>query len=243
MKFFSLSLIAAAAVAETTVESQFRFMQWMATHNKSYLDVSEYQLRHEIWLIMDEFVKEVNAEDSPYTHTAAHNEFSDWTRKEFESMMGYNPKRHAEAEVEPVVEPQPIEAGPVVTYTSKDWRGNACLTAVKDQGQCGSCWAFSATETLESQACLDGTKNGSVAYVLSPQQLVDCSTANSGCNGGWYYTAWDYLETHGQETNSEYPYTAKDGSCKYTASKGVVEVTSSAAITQYQNDPMMAAID
>lgn len=204
-------------------------MQWMSKHNKNYTDVTEYQLRHEIWLIMDEFVTEVNSKDSAYTHTAAHNEFSDWTREEFGKMMGYNPDRHTEAE--PTVEPQPIEAEPVLKGGSKDWRGTPCLTAVKNQEQCGSCWAFSATETLESKACLDGITNGSVAYVLGPQQLVDCSTANSGCNGGWYYTAWDYLETIGQETEADYPYTGVDGKCTATASKGIVKVTSSAAIT------------
>lgn len=106
------------------------------------------------------------------------------------------------------------------------------MTPVKDQGQCGSCWAFSATEGVESSNCIAG--NG--LDVLSPQQLVDCATeaagyGSNGCSGGWYYWAWDYLKTHGQELNSAYPYTAKDEACKYNSALGKAKVTSYADVS------------
>lgn len=84
---------------------------------------------------------------------------------------------------------------------------------MKNQESCGSCYAFSATETVESSYCI----NTGTLYTLSPQQIVDCSTSygNNGCNGGWYYSAWAYLETHGQELQSAYPYTGRDGTCEY----------------------------
>ena len=88
------------------------------------------------------------------------------------------------------------------------------MTPVKDQGSCGSCWAFSAAETLESVAKIDG---GDALLDLSEQELVDCSryTGNMGCGGGWMYWAYDYVQDHnGMSIESEYPYHAKDESCK-----------------------------
>jgi hypothetical protein len=68
---------------------------------------------------------------------------------------------------------------------------------------------------MESSYCL----NGGPLLELSPQQLVDCGPY-SGCNGGDYPLAWEYFTDHGQETNSDYPYTAKDGTCNYASSQG-----------------------
>jgi len=125
---------------------------------------------------------------------------------------------------------------------SVDWRTSSCMTAVKDQGQCGSCWAFSATETVESSYCIS---QGSL-YTLSPQQLVDCAGyryGNMGCNGGWYYQAWNYLTTHGQELNSSYPYTGKDGTCKYSSSNAKVATTSGGSQVQATSSAICAALD
>lgn len=81
---------------------------------------------------------------------------------------------------------------------SVDWRNSACVTPVKNQGNCGSCYAFSATETTESAYCLHGSNNKQL-YMLSPQQLVSCSQSygNGGCGGGWYFYCWNYTMTHG----------------------------------------------
>jgi C1A family cysteine protease len=82
---------------------------------------------------------------------------------------------------------------------------------VKNQQQCGSCWAFSTTGVLESQAKIAGT-----TVSLSEQQLVDCSRAqgNQGCNGGWPSNALKYVIASGITSESAYSYTAKDGACK-----------------------------
>lgn len=92
-----------------------------------------------------------------------------------------------------------------------DWRGN--MNAVRDQGQCGSCWSFAAIATTEGRYSV---KHGSKVQ-LSEQQLVDCGSAVGcqGCNGGWASKALSYLQSAGGSVaRSAYPYTGRDGSCR-----------------------------
>jgi len=106
--------------------------------------------------------------------------------------------------------------------TSVDWRKVAgVVNAVKNQQQCGSCWAFSTIGSTESRWAIK-TKT---LLSLSEQQLVDCDRdQDQGCNGGLMDNAFTYLETHGAELESDYPYTAADGTCQFDASKAKVTV-------------------
>merc|ERR1711971_249595 len=98
---------------------------------------------------------------------------------------------------------------------SIDWRAKGAVTPVKNQGQCGSCWAFSATEQLESAYFLQY----GVLQELSPQQVTSCTTTCCGCQGGNPINAWEYVHTYGgQDSKSSYPYvsgtTGTTGACK-----------------------------
>merc|ERR1712100_815147 len=91
-----------------------------------------------------------------------------------------------------------------------DWTTKGAVTPVKNQGQCGSCWSFSTTGGLEGAWQLS---SGNLVS-MSEQQFVDCDTGSSGCNGGLMDQAFGWAENQAIATESSYPYTARDGSCK-----------------------------
>jgi C1A family cysteine protease len=94
-----------------------------------------------------------------------------------------------------------------------------CIHPIRDQQQCGSCWAFSAVGVLESRYKI---ARGTL-YQLAEQQLVDCATgtpySSEGCNGGEMTDGFDYSAANGMMTEADYPYKAYDQSCKYDSSK------------------------
>jgi cathepsin L len=140
---------------------------------------------------------------------------------EWNSMLGY--KRSAERTG------LTSELSTVGLPTSIDWRSKGAVTGVKNQGQCGSCWAFSTTGSVEGANFI---KNGKLIS-LSEQQLVDCSRSygNLGCNGGLMDDGFKYTEDYALETESAYPYTAKGGSCAYKATLGQVKTKSYVDVT------------
>jgi len=114
-----------------------------------------------------------------------------------------------------------------------DWRDKGAVSPVKDQGQCGSCWAFSTTEEIESMWFL---KKGNLS-ILAPQQIVDCDTVDQGCNGGDTPTAYAYVEqAGGMEPESDYPYTGTGGTCNANPSDFVASISGFEYATPPCND-------
>jgi C1A family cysteine protease len=117
--------------------------------------------------------------------------------------------------------------------TNFDWSTTQYVTPIRNQGQCGSCWAFSAVETISSYFAL---ATNQAAELLSVEQIVDCDTAgqDQGCNGGFPTGAYQYVQSAGGiETEQAYPYTAEggqSGSCNFAQSSVVATVTGSSSI-------------
>jgi len=103
--------------------------------------------------------------------------------------------------------------------------GGQCVGAVRSQLNCGSCWAFSASEQIES----DSMRTLKTSYTLSPEQIVQCDTTSYGCSGGWTEHAYNYVKKAGGiETESAYPYSSyygTTGTCKVDSTKFVIAVT------------------
>jgi len=169
-----------------------------------------------------------NSHNHSYWYTA--NKFADLTREEFAKLYisgGYKNYAMRTRNTDwSLVYNKNVSALP----TSVDWSASGAVTPVKDQGQCGSCWAFSTTGSTESAWFL---KNGTLVS-LSEQQLVDCSTAegNQGCNGGLMDYGFQYIiDNKGLTTEVAYPYKAVDGTC---VSKGL---PSAARISSFKDVP------
>lgn len=121
--------------------------------------------------------------------------FSTMTEAEAQMMMGAHID---DQDVETVhFDESNLEAG-------MDWRTKGAVNAVKNQGRCGSCWAFGATAATEAAHKIASGK----LIRLSEQQLVSCDSRSHGCNGGWHASAFKYLETNPQVLESQYPYVA-----------------------------------
>lgn len=164
----------------------------------------------------------------------------DLSREQFMGLMGYNPqeslsKMTDEEKREYMQESLAIEDAPPILGGKKDWRDEGAITPIKDQSTCGSCWAFSSVETVESAAIIAGASDPKNPFIGSPSQLVDCEKQDFGCSGGLPSHAFKYLHKHPLEEEEKYgPYEPIQRHChaKKDAGKGPeFEVTKSIKVS------------
>lgn len=216
-----VALLSATALYFGSVERKDDYSLWKQQFNVVYA-AEEDAYRRIIFLKNLEIINRHNA-DKTQTYKMGLNQFSALHDAEFEAIF-LNPKTRASA----ISEETSINA----IVGDVDWVAQGKVSRVKNQGSCGSCWAFSAVGVLESWALFKGQ-----TVDLSEQQIVDCSKSygNDGCNGGFNYKGLAYVKDHGVASESSYPYTAKTGSCKTnTGDFKIAGVTTVKGCTQVQ---------
>eukprot|EP00296_Roombia_truncata_P008093 JP446566.1.p1 GENE.JP446566.1~~JP446566.1.p1 ORF type:complete len:316 (-),score=156.01 JP446566.1:59-1006(-) len=202
----ALCVLALAVAQEDDSYYWFQYGKFVSEFRPN-TDLGASMSRFEIFKDNLKYIDAHNAGNAAYTMGV--NQFADMTYEEvFETMLTAKPENYT------AMEEHVIPEGEVLA-NSVDWRST--LPAVKNQGQCGSCWAFSAVAAMEG-------RHGKVD--LSEQQIVDCDSTDGGCNGGWYHSAWDYIKSAGgADSESSYPYKGKAGSCHFSKSSVKAQVS------------------
>jgi len=228
------ALVEAKTHALEEKDYQNFFTAFVKKYNKKYTH-DEFFPRYNIFKANYNKIRHHNM--GKHTYSMAVNEFADMTFAEFHSKMtGY--KRIDRSYLRSKNTPHKKVTAPA---PSVDWRTKNAVTAVKNQQQCGSCWAFSTTGSTEGAHAI---KTGKLVS-LSEQQLVDCSQAqgNQGCNGGLMDQAFQYIISNGGITSeAAYPYTAQDGTCN-TNVTSVATLSSFVDVTAGDENALLQAVN
>ncbi|TKR94684.1 hypothetical protein L596_008943 [Steinernema carpocapsae] len=204
-----------------TDEEVNEWKSFVATYQKTYATKAEEAKRFGVFVENLKLAKERAAKEQG-TANFGMDKFSDMTVKEFKTTRLMNKKlvSHMKRGAKKMVPEKAYECGGLPK--AFDWRDHHAVTGVKDQGGCGSCWAFSTAANIESAYAV---KKGKL-YSLSEQEIVDCATDNYGCNGGWPIKAMkDVEQLGGLEKEGEYKYEGEDDKCRFNKSEVVVQIS------------------
>ncbi|CAF1313205.1 unnamed protein product, partial [Rotaria sordida] len=234
--------IGAYCVPVTDEQPENDWASFKRVYKKQYKSTKEDADRKNVWNANRAIIEKHNREASSgqYTFTLGMNKFGDLTVEEFTKMNGF--KMSTKTDTSQAVHQTFVAPTSLTLTNTVDWNSQGYVTPVKDQGQCGSCWAFSAIASLESQ---QRKKTGNLVG-LSEENLVDCSRpyGNQGCNGGRMDYAFKYIiDNAGIATEASYPYTATDnGPCSYQAANVGATMTGYVDIKSGSEADLQAAI-
>ncbi|GIY44452.1 cathepsin S [Caerostris darwini] len=193
-------------VVDSGVIHDVEWQRFKEHYGKSYAGEEEI-LRRSIWQQRLDDITRHNYEVDAGLHSyrMGLNQFSDKTKEEMVRSINDDDSYPRIG-----MEWRPIYAEGLPD--TLDWRDAGLVTPIKNQEPCGACWAFSATGSLEGQH----RKKSGTLVALSEQNLIDCSTENDGCNGGDVNLSFEYvIKNRGIDTETSYPYTAKNGTCHF----------------------------
>lgn len=161
MKFAALALLGVASAYDEVENS---YLQYIAEHGKSYGTEEEYKFRLAVFKEKVEFIREHNSKVEEGEATVGLNFMADWTDAEYKKLLGFRNR--------PLSNKGELFVGSkTAAPASVDWRTKGAVTPIKNQGSCGSCWAFSSTGSMEGRYQIAGNTLTS----FSEQQFVDCS--------------------------------------------------------------------
>uniref|UniRef100_A0A673MEU1 Cathepsin F-like n=1 Tax=Sinocyclocheilus rhinocerous TaxID=307959 RepID=A0A673MEU1_9TELE len=211
-----------------TVELLTQFKNFMNTYNRTYSSQEEAEKRLRIF---QENMKTAQTLQSLEQGSAEYGvtKFSDLTEDEFR-MMYLNPML---SQWSLKKEMKPATLASKAAPDSWDWRDHGAVSPVKNQGMCGSCWAFSVTENIEGQ----WFKKTGQLLSLSEQELVDCDKLDQACGGGLPSNAYEAIEKlGGLETETDYSYTGHKQSCDFSSGKVAAYINSSVELPDNENE-------
>ncbi|GLU20067.1 hypothetical protein SLE2022_362820 [Rubroshorea leprosula] len=205
--FFALS---SAATLRTDDEVRRMYTSWLAKHGKTYNGIGEEEKRFQIFKDNLRFVDEHNSQNR--TYRLGLNRFADLTNEEYRAMyLGTRTDAKRRVMKSKIASQRYAVHANDELPESVDWREKGAVNPIKDQGSCGSCWAFSTVATVEG---INQIVTGELIS-LSEQELVDCDRSyNAGCNGGLMDYAFQFIiRNGGLDTEQDYPYLAVDSKC------------------------------
>ena len=206
------------------------FLNWMRSTNQFYTG-EEYQTRFGIYLSNSRLVKEHNSRNNKFT--VSMNKFAALTPEEYRSLLGFKMD---------IKKNKATKTQRRSNADSLDWREKGVVNGIKDQSSCGSCWAFSSIQAVESSNAIATGK----LQRFSEQNLVDCVTSCSGCAGGLIDPAYDYVisEQNGQFVlEDDYKYTASEGTCKFAQYKPAGHISRYINIVEGDEDDLAAKVE
>ncbi|KAH8307751.1 hypothetical protein KR044_012243, partial [Drosophila immigrans] len=240
MKVIVLVLVLVAVVQATSLKDVLKaeFNAFKLKHHKVYKDVREELKRLQIFVENKKLIESHNRRYAAgeESYKMGVNQFTDLRSKEFqEVVLSRINANDLTVGITEIYTPSPSVNIP----GSIDWREKGAVTRVKNQGGCGSCWAFASIGTLEGQHFI---KNRELIS-LSEQNLVDCSKNNNGCNGGWPETALNFIKDNGGvDTEDSYPYEEKDGECRFNPANVGAKVTGTVGVASEDESALAAAV-
>jgi len=238
MKLSCAIIVATLALcsADKLTDNLNEFSKFKAQFGRSYDTEREHQLRLQIFSSNLKYIEDFNRDVAPVRgYTLGVTQFADMTASEFRAT-----RLGLRRDLSHLMKAYKIEEPSVKDLPAQvDWRDKGYVTPVKDQGQCGSCWAFSTTGAIEG---FHFNQTGKLIS-LSEQQMVDCSWLNMGCNGGRQSFAFKYVKDNGGlMPEDQYPYKAVGGKCVFNQNAAVAKIGGSKGVGFFSESSLQTAV-